>query len=139
MLWRPLFVFLLLTPPSLLAGNLPPSAKESVAPTVRVVTPGVVSIATRRVEAIEVPMLQDPILREFLDVPNARMRRETASAGSGVIVDAEHGYILTNEHVIRGASAIEVTTKDDRRFPAQIVGRDKATDMSIASKDVRFR
>ena len=40
-----------------------------------------------------------------------------------LVIDAERGLILTNEHVIRGASMIEVTTKDDRRFRAQLVGR----------------
>lgn len=113
------------------AGVLPPGSKASVAPVVRAVTPGVVNIATKRIESVEVPTVVDPVLEEFFDIPNTRLKRETNSAGSGVIVDAERGLILTNEHVIRGASVIEVTTKDDRRFRAQLVGRDRATDVAV--------
>ncbi len=113
------------------AGAFPGSGKETVAPVVRTVTPGVVNIATRRVEQVEVPALGDPILGDFFDLPTQRLRRETSSAGSGVIVDAEHGYVLTNEHVVRGASLIEVTTKDGRKFRARLVGRDRPTDIAV--------
>jgi S1-C subfamily serine protease len=124
-----LFLFVSATP--LVAGALPPGQKASVAAVVRMVTPGVVNIATRRIESVEVPAAVDPVLQEFFEIPNTRLKRETTSAGSGVIVDAERGLILTNEHVVRGASVIEVTTKDDRRFRAQLVGRDKATDVAV--------
>jgi serine protease Do len=113
------------------AWALPPGSKASVAPVVRAVTPGVVNIATKRIESIEVPTVVDPVLEEFFEIPSTRMKRETNSAGSGVIVDAERGLILTNEHVIRGASVIEVTTKDDHHYRAQLVGRDKATDIAV--------
>lgn len=125
----PLLLLLLSTP--LYAGALPPGQKASVASVVRAVTPGVVNIATKRIESIEAPVAVDPVLQEFFDIPTTRMKRETTSAGSGVIVDAERGLILTNEHVVRGASVIEVTTKDDRRFRAQLIGRDKATDVAV--------
>jgi S1-C subfamily serine protease len=128
---RLVFLFLLLLPTTLDAGALPPGQKASVASVVRAVTPGVVNIATKRIESVEVPTVVDPVLQEFFEIPNTRLKRETTSAGSGVIVDAERGLILTNEHVIRGASVIEVTTKDDRRFRAQLVGRDKATDVAV--------
>lgn len=128
---RLVFLFLLLLPTSLDAGALPPGQRASVASVVRAVTPGVVNIATKRIESVEVPTVVDPVLQEFFEIPNTRLKRETTSAGSGVIVDAERGLILTNEHVIRGASVIEVTTKDDRRFRAQLVGRDKATDVAV--------
>ena len=114
-----------------LSGGPPGGVKETVAPVVRAVTPGVVNIATRRVEQVEVPALGDPVLQEFFDLPAQRLRRETTSAGSGVIVDAERGYVLTNEHVVRGASLIEVTTKDGRKFHARLVGRDKPTDIAV--------
>lgn len=122
--------FCLLATPSF-AGALPAGQKATVAPVVRAVTPGVVNIATKRIESVEVPSDVDPVLQEFFEIPNRRLKRETTSAGSGVIVDAERGLILTNEHVVRGASVIEVTTKDDRRFRAQLVGRDKATDIAV--------
>ncbi|MBO0752948.1 MAG: trypsin-like peptidase domain-containing protein, partial [Bradyrhizobiaceae bacterium] len=77
------------------------------------------------------PLLKDPVFRQMFDIPDRALRREVQSAGSGVIVDAKRGYILTNDHVIKGASTIEVTTKDNRRFKAQIVGRDQATDIAL--------
>jgi S1-C subfamily serine protease len=132
MILRRVFLALLLLSSPARAGALPPGEKATVAPIVRAVTPGVVNIATKRIESVEVPMIVDPVLQEFFEIPNTtRLKRETTSAGSGVIVDAERGFILTNEHVVRGASVIEVTTKDDRRFRAQLVGRDKATDVAV--------
>jgi serine protease Do len=126
---RFLLALLLLFAPPALAGGLPSGTKETVAPVVRAVTPGVVNIATRRIEQVDMP--GDPVLQEFFELPTQRLRRETTSAGSGVIVDAEHGYVLTNEHVVHGASIIEVTTKDGRKFRARLVGRDKPTDIAV--------
>jgi serine protease Do len=131
MILRLALLALLLFPTTLLAGAIPPGQKPSVASVVRAVTPGVVNIATKRIESVEVPTVVDPVLQEFFEIPNTRLKRETTSAGSGVIVDAERGLILTNEHVVRDASVIEVTTKDDRRFRAQLVGKDKATDVAV--------
>jgi S1-C subfamily serine protease len=76
-------------------------------------------------------MLRDPVTRELFDFPAQKRRRETEGGGSGVIVDAAHGYVLTNDHVVKGSSNIEVTTKDNRRFKAQLVGRDQATDIAL--------
>jgi S1-C subfamily serine protease len=131
MIRRLVLLCLLACPTPLLAGALPPGPKASVASVVRAVTPGVVNIATKRIESIEIPAVVDPVLQEFFEIPNRRLKRETTSAGSGVIVDADGGLILTNEHVVRGASVIEVTTKDGRRFRAELVGRDKATDVAV--------
>ncbi|WBJ98756.1 trypsin-like peptidase domain-containing protein [Methylocystis parvus] len=131
MILRLALLSLLLPPTPILAGAVPPGQKASVASIVRAVTPGVVNIATKRIESVEVPSIADPVLQEFFEIPNTRLKRETTSAGSGVIVDAARGLILTNEHVVRGASVIEVTTKDDRRFRAQLVGKDKATDVAV--------
>jgi serine protease Do len=113
------------------AGTIPPGEKPSVAPIVRAVTPGVVNIATKKVEVVDNAMLRDPVMRELFDMPERGLRRETQAAGSGVIVDAARGYVLTNDHVVKGASSIEVTTKDNRRFKAQLVGRDQATDIAL--------
>jgi Do/DeqQ family serine protease len=76
-------------------------------------------------------MLRDPVTRELFDFPAQKRRRETEGGGSGVIVDAAHGYVLTNDHVVKGSSNIEVTTKDNRRFKAQLVGHDQATDIAL--------
>jgi serine protease Do len=113
------------------AGTMPQSERPSVAPILHQVTPGVVNIATKKVEVVNDPLLRDPAVREMFDIPEQGLRRETQSAGSGVIVDAALGYVLTNDHVVKGANSIEVTTKDNRRFKAQLVGRDQATDIAL--------
>jgi Do/DeqQ family serine protease len=113
------------------AATIPETQRPSVAPVLRVITPGVVNIATKKVEIVDGPILRDRVFREYFDVPDRALRQETQSAGSGVIVDAEHGYVLTNDHVVKGANTIEVTTKDNRRFKAQLVGRDQATDIAL--------
>lgn len=112
-------------------ATLPNAHKATVAPLVRAITPGVVNIATRTVERVNDPLLQDPDFRRMFGIPEEAVRRETRSAGSGVIVDAARGYVLTNNHVIEKATSIEVTTKDNRRFPAELVGRDPATDIAV--------
>src|SRR5271166_663929 len=95
-----------------LAGGAPIS---SVAGVVSRITPGVVGISVRG-EVREVnPLAQDPLFRQFFNLRDQPIERETEAVGSGVIVDAEHGYVLTNSHVVDNASRIEVTTKDNRR------------------------
>lgn len=64
-------------------------------------------------------------------IPDEAIRRETRAAGSGVIVDAAKGFVLTNNHVVAKATQIEVTTKDNRRFAAELVGRDPETDIAL--------
>src|SRR5947209_11936285 len=98
------------------AGSIPALEKRSVAPLVQTVTPGVVNISTKKVEVVDNPILRDPIMRELFDIPERGLKRESQAAGSGVIVDAERGYILTNDHVVKGSNRIEVTTRDNRRF-----------------------
>jgi Do/DeqQ family serine protease len=98
---------------------------------VKAVTPGVVNIATRVIETIDNPLLQDPQFRQLFGIPDEAIRRETRAAGSGVIVDAAKGFVLTNNHVVAKATQIEVTTKDNRRLPAELVGRDPETDIAV--------
>jgi Do/DeqQ family serine protease len=108
------------------------SAVPTLAPMLREVTPGVVNIAVRARGPSENPLLRDPFFRRFFDIPDVPDRpRETSSTGSGVIVDARRGYVLTNNHVVEEAEAIEVTTKDNQRFPARLVGRDPGTDVAV--------
>ena len=111
------------------AGQLVPS----LAPMLARVTPGVVNIAVRGRMREQNPLLQDPFFRRFFDLPqNARPRmRETEATGSGIIVDAGRGYVLTNGHVVENATKIEVTTKDNRRFTAKLIGRDPDTDIAV--------
>ena len=129
--WRAVALPLLVAPVACLAGTIAELGKASVAPILHTVTPGVVNISTKKVEVVDNPMLRDPVMRDFLEIPERGVRRETQSAGSGVIVDAAHGYVLTNDHVVKGSTSMEVTTKDNRRFKAQLVGRDQATDIAL--------
>ncbi len=116
-------------PIPLVAGQAVPS----LAPMLARVTPGVVNIAVRGREREQNPLLQDPFFRRFFDLPqNARPRmRETEATGSGIIVDTARGYVLTNGHVVENATKIEVTTKDNRRFAAKLIGRDPETDIAV--------
>jgi Do/DeqQ family serine protease len=105
------------------------------------VTPGVVNIATRGHVRIErTPFFDDPGFREFFENPSLRrffnlpeepVGREVQSIGSGVIVDAEEGYVLTNHHVIAQADDILVTLKDGRRVEAKLLGSDPGTDIAV--------
>jgi serine protease DegS len=90
-------------------------------------TPAVVNIYTaKRVATRRSPLLDSPLLSFPRGVPRQRIER---SLGSGVIMK-EEGYILTNDHVIDGAEAIQVLLSDGRSAAAQVVGRDPATDLA---------
>jgi len=105
----------------------------SLAPMLERVTPAVVNIATRGQSRsrVEIPLPADPFFRRFFDLPSYERIQETTSLGSGVIVDADKGLILTNDHVIRDAYEINVTLKDGRELRAQIIGRDSDTDVAL--------
>jgi serine protease Do len=76
------------------------------------------------------PLYREPLFREYFDVPK-QLEREFKGVGSGVIVDSEHGYVLTANHVVAQISSAQVTTKDGRQFIAKLVGRDPATDLAV--------
>ncbi|MDA8231427.1 MAG: Do family serine endopeptidase [Magnetospirillum sp.] len=118
-------------------AQLPPDTPLTLAPLVQQVTPAVVNISTRTVQEIQNPLLQDPFFRRFFNLPEnlPPEKRETVAAGSGVIVDAQNGYVLTNNHVVAGAQRIRVTTKDGRTFEAKLVGRDPPTDIAVLKID----
>ena len=109
----------------------------SLAPVVKRVSPAVVNIATRGTitegPGQRNPLLDDPFFRRFFDAPpESRPReRQFQSAGSGVIVDAKNGYIITNHHVIENASEITITLLDNRTFSAKVVGSDEGADIAV--------
>jgi len=109
-----------------------PLGTRSLAPMLVKVTPGVVNISTRTREKIEdSPLLKDPFFRYFFDLPDKPRHRESQSLGSGVIVDARKGYVLTNHHVIDKAQEITVTLHDGRNLDAKLVGSDPETDIAV--------
>jgi S1-C subfamily serine protease len=109
----------------------------SLAPLLRRVTPAVVNVAViSEVSLEDHPFLTDPAFRRFLEqfdieppTPEELRRRE--SVGSGVIVDANRGIVLTNAHVIEDARDITVTLKDRRSYKARLIGRDPGTDVAV--------
>jgi serine protease DegQ len=103
----------------------------SLAPLLKGVTPSVVNIYTQTRVRVRSPLLDDPIFRRFFNVPDVPRERVSQSLGSGVIVNSEKGYILTNNHVIEGADDISVTLKDGRSMEAVLIGRDPDTDLAV--------
>jgi len=103
----------------------------TLAPLVNEVTPAVVNISVITRAPLEAnPLFADPFFRRFFDLP-ARPQRQEQSAGSGVIVDAARGFVITNHHVIRNAEQVLVTLKDRRQLPAKLVGTDPGTDIAV--------
>lgn len=102
----------------------------TLAPLVREVTPTVVNISVRGRVREDNPLYRDPLFREFFDLPK-QIEREIQATGSGVIVDAQRGYVLTANHVVAQVANVQIITKDGRRFSAKLVGRDPATDIAV--------
>lgn len=104
----------------------------SLAPLIEQVTPAVVNIHSRtRVQVRTSPFMDDPFFRRFFDFPTVPRERIQQSLGSGVVVDAAAGLILTNNHVIDGADDIAITLQDGREFVGQWIGSDRDTDLAL--------
>jgi serine protease Do/serine protease DegQ len=102
----------------------------TLAPLLEKLTPAVVNIAVlQRSPEDQNPLLRDPFFRRFFGMPGES--KPQIAAGSGVIVDAWNGYIITNAHVVKDAREIAVTLKDNRRLPAKLVGADAGTDIAV--------
>ena len=103
----------------------------SLAPMLERATPAVVNIASRARVRVRNPYFDDPMFRRFFGMPNLPQERVQQSLGSGVIVDAAKGYVLTNNHVVDGADDISVTLADRRTVKATILGTDPDTDLAV--------
>ncbi|MEQ8353915.1 MAG: Do family serine endopeptidase [Kiloniellaceae bacterium] len=112
----------------------------SFAPVVKKAAPAVVNIFAKRQVERKRPvssLLDDPFFRRFFGDGfggGERRKREESSLGSGVIVAAE-GFIVTNEHVIKGATEIKVVLADRREFEAEVVLTDERTDLAVLQVD----
>ena len=115
------------TPPLPTRGGVP-----TLAPMLEQITPAVVNISVA-VAAPERhnPLFRDPFFRRFFDLPEDAPARRRRSAGSGVIVDAEEGLILSNHHVVDKADEVTITLKNRRRFEAEVLGSDPGTDVAL--------
>src|SRR4051812_31963191 len=102
----------------------------TLAPILEKVTPAVVNIAVlQKSPEEENPLMRDPFFRRFFGMP--QQSQPQIAAGSGVIVDAKNGYVITNSHVVKDAREIQITLKDNRRLPAKLVGSDPGTDIAV--------
>ena len=108
----------------------------SLAPLVKRVAPAVVNI--RVSQTVNAPSVYgDEMFRRFFGIPEGSdgPGREVASAGSGVIVDAANGYILTNHHVVENADMIQVSLLNEDSLDAEVIGSDAATDIAVIKVD----
>jgi serine protease Do/serine protease DegQ len=106
----------------------------TLAPMLNQVTPAVVNISVLMRDPNENnPILRDPFFRRFFGVPDTPPggQARPQGAGSGVIIDAARGLVLTNHHVIKDAQEIQITLKDRRTLKAQLVGADPGTDIAL--------
>jgi serine protease DegQ len=111
--------------PAAVAGQTVPS----LAPMLERVMTAVVSVNTKQVVRVRNPFFNDPILRRlFPEVPQERINE---SLGSGVIIDASAGLVLTNHHVIDNADDVQVTLADGRTVKAEFLGSDRDTDIAL--------
>jgi Do/DeqQ family serine protease len=119
-------------PATPVAGALPAAVGTtplpSLAPMLERVTPAVVSVHTKQRVRVS-PFANDPFFRRMF--PELSQERINESLGSGVIVDAARGLVLTNHHVIEGADEVSVTLSDGRTLKADFVGSDPDTDIAV--------
>ncbi|MDH5434383.1 MAG: Do family serine endopeptidase [Gammaproteobacteria bacterium] len=105
------------------------------------VNPAVVNIATFSEQQQRTnPLLNDPFFRRFFNIPeheeqNRRPQKRQMSAGSGVIVDAKKGIVITNNHVIKRADEVRVSLVDGRHFTAKVLGTDPDLDIAVLKID----
>src|SRR5882724_1752257 len=124
------------TPPPAVNGQAVPS----LAPIIKRVGPAVVNVSTRgHVKVQQNPFMNDPFFQQFFGGRGGQpTERKFQSLGSGVIVDVDKGYILTNNHVIENADKITVTLYDNRSFDAKVVGKDPETDVAVLQLQGKF-
>lgn len=125
---------LIVVPP--LAAQVPTLDEErgvmTMAPLLERATPAVVNVSVQATVSMENnPLFRDPFFRRFFNMPDQPPQRRAMAAGSGVIVDAEDGYILSNHHVLANADEITVTLSDRRELSAELIGSDADTDIAL--------
>jgi len=114
-----------LAPPALVTGS------SDLPSLVRKTAPAVVNIAVLQPSPAEQnPLLRDPFFRQYFGVPDSALQPAIA-AGSGVIVDAQRGLVITNFHVVQNARQVEVGLKDGRRLPADPVALAPSLDLAV--------
>ena len=114
------------------AGALPTAVNgmpvPSLAPMLKRALPAVVSVNTKQRIRVNTPFGDDPVFRRMFGIPQERIAQ---SLGSGVIIDAQRGLVLTNNHVIENADEVEVMLADGRKLKAEFIGGDPDTDVAL--------
>lgn len=147
-MFKKLFALVLIVSASTVHAALPAfdsSGKElpTLAPMLKEVNPAVVNIATFSKREAYNPLLNDPFFRHFFGNPRQEQRpqgepqRRQQSAGSGVIVDAKNGIVMTNYHVIKDADEVQVSLVDGRHYKAQVKGSDPDLDIAVLEIDAK--
>lgn len=109
-------------------------AVPSLAPMLKRVTPAVVSVYSRQTVRVASPLgpfAEDPFFRRIFGIPDMPRERVERALGSGVIIDAQQGLVLTNHHVIENADGVSVTLADGRTLEAEFIGSDPDTDVAV--------
>ena len=136
LIWASLLMFVATASYAALPDSVDGQPLPSLAPLVKKVAPAVVNIRVSQTVRSQSPY-GDEMFRRFFGMPDLEggRSREVASAGSGVIVDAANGYILTNHHVVDGADKIQISLFNDDSLDAEIIGSDAATDIAVIKVD----
>jgi serine protease Do len=122
-------------------NRISPSQNQviSFAPIVKKVIPSVVNISTTKIVKVKIPetfrrFFEDPFFKRFFgpfeNIPNNPKEHKEHALGSGVII-SKNGYIVTNNHVVAGATKIIVKTYDGKKYKAKLIGTDPGTDIAV--------
>lgn len=131
-------LLLLLFVSPLLGLAAPPPPGHSIAPVLEKILPAVVNISTSKIVGLKQrQLLLDPYSHRPFAYRDQPIQKRSQSLGSGVIVDAAKGWVITNHHVIDGADEITVTLRDQRSFPAKLLGEDPAVDIALLQIDAK--
>ncbi|MBS1270156.1 MAG: Periplasmic serine endoprotease DegP [Gammaproteobacteria bacterium] len=135
-----LFAIIIASSSSISAASLPVSVFEgevpSLASMLEETLPGVVNISTTSTVRMRAnPLFRDPFFRRFFDPPPQQQQRKRQSLGSGVVIDADEGLVVTNAHVIEKADEISVKLQNGGVFEAEVVGADSESDIAVVRID----
>lgn len=115
-----------------LRAHAAPSNLPTLAPMLAKISPAVVNISVQgTVKVAQNPLFEDPLFRQFFGIPEQPQTERFQAVGSGVIIDAARGLVVTNDHVVKNAQQIQVTLKDRRQRTAKLVGADPQTDIAV--------
>lgn len=115
-----------------LPAQIQGQALPSLAPMLEKVLPAVVSVHVEGTDSGQQGQdIPEPLKRFFGQAPGQSQPQPFEGLGSGVIIDAAKGYILTNNHVVNGADKISVQLSDGNEYDAKLIGHDEQTDIAL--------